>query len=110
MRRKYTPGWFEDVESKLHEKVMELERELTSEIMAGHDVDAGAIEIEGTAHRRILRAAQTYVTKAGPVVVERWIYRDRDDDEAKSVSPMERRLGIVGEFWTPEAVKTALES
>ena len=108
MRRKYTPGWFEDVESKLHEKVMELERELTSEIMAGHDVDAGAIEIEGTAHRRVLRAAQTYVTKAGPVVVERWIYRDRDDGEAKSVSPMERRLGIVGEFWTPEAAKTAL--
>jgi len=35
MRRNYMPGWFEDVESKLHEKVMELERELTSEIMAG---------------------------------------------------------------------------
>lgn len=106
MRRKYTPGWFEEVESTLHAKVME--RELTSEIMAGHDVDAGAIEIEGTAHRRVLRAAQTYVTKARPVVVERWLYRDRDDDEAKSVGPMERRLGIVGEFWTPEAAKTAL--
>ena len=108
MRRKLTPGWFEDVETELHQKVMELERDLTAEIMAAHDVDAGAVEIEGKAHRRVLRAAQTYVTKAGPVVVERWLYRDRDDDEAKSVSPMERRLGIVGEFWTPMAAKTAL--
>ena len=73
MRRKYTPGWFEDVERTLHEKVMELERELTSEIMAGHDVDAGAIEIEGTAHRRVLRAAQTYVTRRVPSC-RRWLY------------------------------------
>jgi hypothetical protein len=108
MRRKYTPGWFEDVETELHQKVLELERDLTAEIMAAHDVDAGAIEIAGKAHRRVLRAAQTYVTKAGPVVVERWLYRDRTDDEATSVSPMERRLGIVGGFWTPKAAKTAL--
>jgi len=108
MRRKYEPGWFEEVETELHAKVMELERDLTAEIMAAHDVDAGAIEIQGKAHRRVLRAAQTYMTKAGPVVVERWLYRDRADDDAKSVSPMERRLGIVGEFWTPKAAKTAL--
>lgn len=108
MRRTYPPGWFEEVETELHRKVMELERELTAEIMAAHDVDAGAVEIAGTAHRRVLRAAQTYVTQAGPVSVERWLYRDRDDDSATSVSPMELRLGIVGEFWTTKAAKIAL--
>jgi len=108
MRRTYPPGWFEEVETELHRKVMELERELTAEIMAAHDVDAGAVEIAGTAHRRVLRAAQTYVTLAGPVSVERWLYRDRADDGAASVSPMELRLGIVGEFWTAKAAKTAL--
>ena len=108
MRRKYTAGWFEDLETELHRRVMELERELTGEIMVAHDVDAGAVEIAGTTHRRVLRASQTYMTQAGPVSVERWLYRDRGDDATPSVSPMERRLGIVGDFWTPKAAKTAL--
>jgi hypothetical protein len=106
--RKYEAGWFEEIETELHRRVSELERDLTAEIMEGHDVDAGAIEVAGKEHRRVLRAAQTYVTLAGPVVVERWLYRDRSDDETPSVSPMELRLGIVGEFWTPKAAKTAL--
>jgi hypothetical protein len=108
MVKKYTPGWFGEVETELRKKMLELERELTAEIMTAHDIDAGAIEVFGKAHRRVLRAAQTYVTKAGPITVERWLYRDRTDDEAKSVSPMELRLGIVGEFWTEKAAKTAL--
>jgi hypothetical protein len=108
MRRKYTAGWFEEIETEVHRRVMELERELTAEIMEAHDVDAGAIEIAGKAHRRVLRAAQTYMTQAGPVVVERWLYRERGDDTAPSVSPMERRLGIIGDFWTPKAAQTAL--
>ena len=108
MTRKYKPGWFEEVETDLRQRVMELERDLTREIMEGHDVDAGAIEIAGKEHRRVLRASQTYVTQAGPVVVERWLYRDREDDTTSSVSPMELRLGLVGEFWTPAAAKTAL--
>lgn len=105
---KYTPGWFEEFEDQLHRRVADLERDLTAEVMEAHDVDAGAIEVAGKEHRRVLRAAQTYVTLAGPVVVERWLYRDRDDDATTSISPMELRLGIVGEFWTPKAAKTAL--
>ena len=106
--RTYKPGWFEEIESELHRRVADLERDLTAEVMEAHDVDAGAIEVAGKEHRRVLRAAQTYVTQAGPVVVERWLYRDREDDATTSVSPMELRLGIVGEFWTPKAAKTAL--
>lgn len=106
--RKYKAGWFEEIETELHRRMADLECDLTAEIMESHDVDAGAIEVAGKEHRRVLRAAQTYVTQAGPVVVERWLYRDRSDDETTSVSPMELRLGIVGEFWTPKAAKTAL--
>lgn len=107
MTRKYEPGWFEKVERELHSQIAGLERDLTAEIMEAHDVDAAAIEVEGQAHRRVLRAAQTYTTLAGEVVVERWLYRDRDDDTVESISPLEKRLGIVG-FWTPSAAKTAL--
>jgi len=108
MARKYEPGWFEKVETELDEKLAELGRDLKAEIMATHDIDAEAIEIDGVTHRRVLRASQTYVTTSGPVVVERWLYRERDNDAAKSVSPMELRLGIVGEFWSQKAAKAAL--
>lgn len=108
MREKCTPGWFGEVEAELRRRMLALERDLTAEIMAAHDLDAGAIEIAGKVHRRVLRAEQTYLTAAGPVTVERWLYRERDDDEAKSVSPMELRLGVVGGFWTERAAKQAL--
>lgn len=107
MSRKYEPGWFEKVESELHRRIAGLERDLTAEIMEAHDVDAAAIEVEGQAHRRVIRAAQTYTTLAGDVVVDRWLYRDRDDDTVECISPLEKRLGIVGGFWTPNAAKTA---
>jgi hypothetical protein len=107
MSRKYEPGWFGEIEAQLHAKMMGIERELLADIMSAHDVDVDAVEIDGTTHRRVLRASQTYVTTAGPIAVERWLYRDRDNDAARSVSPMELRLGIVGEFWTDRAAKTA---
>lgn len=69
MARKYEPGWFEKVETELDEKLAELGRDLKAEIMAAHDIDAEAIEIDGVTHR-VLRASQTYVTTAGLVVVE----------------------------------------
>jgi hypothetical protein len=106
MARKYEPGWFEVAEAKIHAQVAELERELTAEVLAAHDVDAPYIEIEGKAHRRVLRSEQTYMTLAGAVKVERWLYRERDDESAPSLSPMEIRLGMI-DFWTPQAAKTA---
>src|SRR5438045_1948815 len=73
-------GWFEEVETELHKQLGEIQRDLTAEIIAAHDVDAPVIEVAGKLHRRVLRAAQTYMTAAGPVTVERWLYRERDDD------------------------------
>jgi hypothetical protein len=107
VRKDRKPGWFEDVETELHKQLGEIQRDLTAEIIAAHDVDAPVIEVAGKLHRRVLRAAQTYMTAAGPVTVERWLYRERDDDSQPSVSPVERRLGII-DFWTPKAAKQAL--
>lgn len=106
MARKYEPGWFEAAEKEIRAQVAELERELTAEVMAAHDADAAYLEIDGKAHRRVLRSEQTYMTIAGAVKVERWLYRERDDDSAPALSPMEIRLGMI-DFWTPQAAKTA---
>ena len=64
--------------------------------------------IAGKVHRRVLRQAQTYMTSAGEVVVERTLYKDRADKDGRAVSPMELSLGIVGDFWTPRAAQQAL--
>lgn len=107
VRKEYKPGWFEEVETELHKRMVEIERDLTAEIIAAHDVDTPAIEIEGKVHRRVLRSSQTYMTAAGPVTAERWLYREQDDDSQPCVSPVEQRLGII-DFWTPRAAKQAL--
>jgi hypothetical protein len=62
MREKFAPGAFEEFETKLHEKMQALERDMIAEVMAAADVDADAIEIEGKVYRRVLRSAQTYMT------------------------------------------------
>jgi hypothetical protein len=84
-------------------------RGLIAEAMARADVTAAAIEVEGATLRRVLRSPQTYMTAAGEVVVERWLYADRSgDDTARAISPLEKRLGIVAGFWTPEAARRGL--
>jgi hypothetical protein len=73
--------------------------------MQRHDVQAEAIEIQGRTLRRALLSRQTYVTIAGEVAIERWLFRERTDPDALSVSPLEKRLGIVEGYWTPAAAK-----
>jgi hypothetical protein len=107
MRKDYKPGWFEEAEEELERRMLEIRRDLTAELIGAHDVDAPVIEIDGVPHRRVLRAAQTYMTTAGPVTAERWLYRERDDDTQPAVSPVERRLGVI-DFWSPKAAKQAL--
>src|SRR5204863_5301836 len=76
--------------------------------MAKLGVDADAVVIAGKVHRRVLRQAQTYVTAAGEVVVERTLYKDRTAAAGRCVSPMELTIGVIGDFWTPRAAQQAL--
>ena len=99
---------FADFEKELHERLMAVERDVIAKEMAKLDVDVEAIVIDGKVHRRVLRRAQTYMTAAGDVVVERTLYKDRRDAGGRCVSPMELALGVVGDFWTPRAAQQAL--
>lgn len=103
--RTFAPGEF----AKFEERVMALTREVARSAIADDlraaDEDAHAIEVEGRTLRRVLRSSQTYMTTAGPVEVERWLYKDRSEDEERAVAPMELRSGIVAGFWTPAAAK-----
>ena len=107
MDSKSKPGNFKDFEKELHAKVMEFERELLREQMTRADIDAEAICVEGTTYRRVLRCEETYFSAAGPVRVERTLYKDRTDEGARAICPMELRLGVIEERWTPLAAQQA---
>ena len=98
--RKFVPGEFEAFEKALHERVMGLERDLLRDEIAAADIESEAIVVESKTPRRVLKSSQTFMTAAGAVVVERWLYKDRTDEESRAVSPLESRLGIV-DFSTP---------
>lgn len=101
------PKDFAEFERKLHERVMDVEREVVGEALAEADVEAPAVTIDGRVHRRVLRSSETYMTAAGPVRVERTLYKDRTDARNKAISAMDVRVGVVDGFWTPLAAKQA---
>ena len=98
---------FYEFEKELHARLMQAEREIVGSVMAASDVDADAVEINGRVHRRTLRSAQTYMTAAGPVSVERWLYKDRRDPTAHALAAIDLKLGIVEGFWTQRAAEQA---
>ena len=100
-------GNFGDFERNLHKKLMEFERELLGEEMARADLDVEAIVVDGVTYRRVVRCSETYFTSAGPVAVERTLFKDRTDESGLSISAMDLRLGIVEGRWTPLAAEQA---
>lgn len=99
------PGEFERFERRVMELGTAVVRANLAEEMSAQDVTAEAIEIEGKTLRRVLRSKQQYQTSAGVVGVERWLFKDRTDPEARSVAPLDLRLGVVDGFWTAAAAK-----
>jgi hypothetical protein len=98
---------FEAFEKRVHEQLQAVEREVLAEDLRRADVDVEAILVQGTGYRRVVRAEETYMTAAGPVRVERTLYKDRSDEAERSIVPMELKAGIIGGFWTPMAAQQA---
>src|SRR5437870_3197064 len=95
---------FERFERELHEHIMNLERECLAEELAHYDVTAERIEVGGVSYQPVLQTAETYLSAAGPVRVERHLYRPAGRN-AKSICPLELRAGIVNGYWTPRAAR-----
>lgn len=104
---KDVPKDFAVFERELHARVMALEREVLAEEFARADVSTDAIVVAGVVYRRVIRCSDTYLTAAGPVRVERGLYKDRSDEASHAICPMELRLGIIEARWTPMAAQLA---
>ncbi len=97
-----------EFEKALHAKLMGLEREIVKKELEAADIDVPAIVIEGVVYRRVLRAEENYQTAAGEVRVMRTLYKDRKEEAARAVVPMELRLGLIEGRWTPLAAQEAV--
>jgi hypothetical protein len=97
---------FERFEHELHEKIMTVECEMLTEELARYDVDAEQIEVGGVIHRPTLTSSETYLSAAGPISVERHLYRPAGRG-SRSICPLELRAGIMRGYWTPRAARQA---
>jgi len=97
---------YERFEHELHEKMMAIEREILTEELARYDIDAEQIEVGGVMHRQALTSSKTYLSAAGPMTVERHLYRPAGRG-SRSICPLELRAGILRGYWTPRAARQA---
>ena len=97
---------FEQFEHELHAYIMAVEREYLGAELQRYDVAAPEVEVGGTLYREVLTSPETYLTAAGPVPVERHLYRPAGRS-SKSVCPLELRVGIIAGSFTPRAARQA---
>lgn len=98
-----TPN-FEQFEQEVHAQVLALERELLARELARYDVAAEQIEVAGVTYHPVWEGTETYLTAVGEVPVRRHLYRPAGHN-AKSLCPLELRVGVVDGYWTPRAAR-----
>lgn len=83
-----------------------LERAAHQVVLQALDVDAPHIEVEGTLYRRVLRSFGNYYSMAGPVEVERSLYRKAGERQGATVDAISLRIGAVADGWLPTTAGT----
>ncbi len=97
---------FRSFEVELHELVSAVEREALRLALAGLDIDAPAVVVDGETYTEAVRCEGVYETRAGEVRVERTLYRRAAD--ARCICPLELRAGVLEGRWTPSAASLAV--
>ena len=95
---------FERFEGGVHQLFAAAERAALARELERLDVDRAEVSIGGRRHRRVRRASETYTSAAGPVTVQRTLYRAGSE---QAVVPVELPAGIIGGHWTPLAARQA---
>lgn len=93
------------VEREVGEAIAEVERAAHQGILRRLDIDAPRIMVAGGSHTKVGRYEQTYYTMAGPVIVERSVYRRDGARNAKVVDVISLRAGVVEDGWLPQTAR-----
>jgi hypothetical protein len=103
VQQKY--GSFEKAEQAIRELVVELvvelEKSMVQETLSQYDINTPIVVRDGKVYRQVLRQNKTYISAAGPVNVERSLYRA----EGQCICPLELQAGIIENYWTPSAAR-----
>ncbi len=97
---------FDGLERELHQVFAEAERTCLEHLLSDYDIDVETFTVADKTYRRSHRCSKRYMTMAGEITVERSLYRHSRNGE--TYSPMELSVGIVEQFWTPQAAKQAI--
>jgi len=93
------------IEKEVGEIAAAVERAAHQVLLAGLDVDAEKVMIEGALHTRVGRCVGSYYTMAGAVSVERSLYRRDGERNAKVVDTISLRAGVVADGWLPQTAR-----
>ena len=106
LRQQHDPiRHFEKYENELHALFAQAERDVLEEDLSHLDINVPHIDINGLRYHRALQCSQTYQSAAGPVRIQRTLYRNGKDN---CVVPLELRTGMIEGYWTPRAAKQAI--
>ena len=84
-------GSFENAEQEIRGLVVELEKSMVQETLSQYDINTPIVVRDGQVYRQVLRQNKTYTSAAGPVNVERSLYRA----EGQCICPLELQAGII---------------
>jgi hypothetical protein len=88
-------------EKSIAERTAAIERTAHAEVLGALDVDAPRVCVRGVVNHRLGREARTYFTMAGPVTVERTVYRPSGVRNGPILDPIHVRTGAYGRGWLP---------
>lgn len=92
-------------EERVAQAAAEVEQGVHQVALGGLDVDASYIRVWGKHYRRVHRVARTYCTLAGPVAVERTLYRELGRRQGRVLDPVAMRAGVVDGSWLPRTAR-----
>ena len=93
-------------EQNLMTHLMAFGREIMAAELAHYDVVAEQVSVNQVVCRQADCSPETYMTTAGPVQVDRHVYRPAGHS-TRHVCPLELQAGIMGGFFTPAAARQA---
>ncbi len=82
-----------------------VERAAHQGLLAGLDLDAEKVVIDGALHTRVGRYDGAYHTMAGSVSVTRSLYRRDGQRNSKVVDTISLRAGVVADGWLPQTAR-----
>jgi hypothetical protein len=96
---------FAELERRAASSASEVEREVVRRLLQGLDLDVPHVKVDGHLFARVGRYPATYRTQAGPVEVERSLYREVGVRNARTVDAVSLRAGCVEKGWLPETAR-----